>query len=156
MKSEKKKKTPSVLDLIDRYVPVKTQAQFTRMCMQYEKEVTDLLMQLHRLHRQHESLCEAYSGLQDDYGAQSLPAVSMGRVMGDTNYNAYERSYNCRIQWSPEPFQQVFPCPEHAVDHELPYLMEAAKKVFVAKLTEYLEREMEHTLGKMWYESKRR
>ena len=53
-------------------------------------------------------------------------------------------------------FSRFSPCPEHAVDHELPYLMEAAKKVFVAKLTEYLEREMEHTLGKMWYESKRR
>ncbi|MER9205187.1 hypothetical protein [Mesorhizobium sp. M0771] len=73
------KERPTLLKLMDKYVPTVTRDEYTRMAFQYEKQLYDLLWQHHQLHMQYEGLLKHLDELQTEYAKHDGQGVVWAR-----------------------------------------------------------------------------
>ena len=127
-----------VFELIDKYIPTKTKAEWLEMVGRYEAEITSILERLHRAHEQIESLCEHLHGLETEYGHTYVKAFPMGSVRADMFTMAETLSKRCIIEWRPDPYRTTVEFSPMTPPGEYPHLLGAAARTFEKAVTEHL------------------
>ncbi|ESZ07280.1 MULTISPECIES: hypothetical protein [unclassified Mesorhizobium] len=150
------KERPTLLKLIDKYVPTVTRDEYTRMAFQYEKQLYDLLWQHHQLHMQYEGLLKHLDELQTEYAKRTMVKVSYGRVTSDHEINPFQMVHHFRLRWSPDPRQAVIAMPDQPYDRdEFPRLFEATMREFERGFVQSVTQQIRAEYGKLYSLSQR-
>lgn len=137
---------PTVMELIHKYIPTKTQMEWVSMCSSYEDTIHRHLMHIHQLHQQYEALAEKFERLYEETGKRNSLRLDLGRVVaeGEKFFPTMER--HVRVTWSPKQYATCFAVMDgdiHMNPEAFPLSIAAAKDNFVKSLTEHLTREYE-------------
>lgn len=101
-----KREVPSLLSLIDKYVPTHTQSEVTAMAMRYEARVHDLLLTIHQLHEQMGKMTERMVGMEKEYYSKVKLPVSLGSFGVGVHVNPAEfNSRTVTVEWRPDPYR---------------------------------------------------
>ncbi|MGV1762813.1 hypothetical protein [Rhizobium rhizogenes] len=136
MTEETKRKLPTLMELIDRYVPRHTQAAVMQMSFQYEEQINSLLLQLHHYHERLDALNKHLCELETEYAQATMIRVPYGRITATTEYSPQFMTNNFRVVWQPDPRQMVIAQRHEPLNpEEFPHLMQAIIREFEREFT---------------------
>jgi hypothetical protein len=149
------KKRPTLMELIDRYVPRHTREEVVEMSIRYEERITALLMTIHEYQERCHSLQVHLAELEEEYARRTMVNVSPGLVTADAGRDLYRTADYYRLSWNPDPRRAVVTmasAPFHK--EEYPRLFEAAMKQFETQVLRELTHQLRGEYAKL-YEANR-
>lgn len=128
-----KREAPSLLSLIDKYVPTHTQAEVTAMAMRYEAQVHDLLLTIHQLHERMDGMAKRMDGMEKEYYSKVKIPVSLGQFGVGIHVDPSKFDMRTiRVDWRPEPYRMAIQLRDEPFinDRDTPILFEMVGQQF--------------------------
>jgi hypothetical protein len=97
------KSYPSVTELIDKYLPRKTQNEVYAMSRVYEARITDLMRTIHDYHLRCEAMAKHMDGMEKEYYGKVAIPVSFGKLEASMERMPYEMATSYTVDWRPDP-----------------------------------------------------
>ncbi|MEY9719294.1 hypothetical protein ABIA22_001784 [Sinorhizobium fredii] len=149
------KKLPTLMELIDRYVPRHTREEVVEMSIRYEERITALLRTIHDYSERCHALQVHLYELEEEYAKRTMVNVSTGRVTADAGRDLYRMTDFYRLSWNPDPRRAVVTLANAPFrKEEFPRLFEAAMKTFEKQVLRELTDQLRGEYGKL-YEASR-
>lgn len=142
------REVPSLLSLIDKYLPTHTQAEVTAMAMRHEKQVHRLLLQIHRQHERMVQMDERMAAMEKEFYQQVKLPVKLGQF--GVGVRVHPEDFDAKsiyVDWRPEPFRMAIRLAHEPIinDRDTPHLFEMVGRRFeeaaTAELIPALRRE---------------
>jgi hypothetical protein len=149
---------PSVTELIDKYLPRKTQNEVYAMSRVYEARITDLMRTIHDYHLRCEAMAKHMDGMQSEYYDKVAIPVSYGLLDGSMEINPMEMTRSIDVEWRPDPqrLRYVMRDSYRVNDQETPHLFEAICREFEERIKAHLIPKLRYEFGKLYSTSRRR
>ncbi len=151
MTEKTEKKLPTLMELIDKYVPRHTQTAFMQMSFQYEEQIRELLLQLHEMYRRCDEMQKYMHGLQTEYAKATMIRVPYGRITATSEYSPQFMTDNYRVVWQPDPRQMVIAQRREPLNpEEFPHLMQAIIREFEREFTTTVKDQLKAEYHKLY------
>lgn len=152
------KSYPSVTELIDKYLPRKTQAEVYAMSRVYEDRITDLMRTIHDYHLRCEAMAKHMDGMEKEFYGRVAWPVSHGNFESAAYLNPQDITQTYQVDWRPEPYRARYVMREHDLinqqDH--PHLFEMVCRQFEEHVTRTLIPKLRHEFAKLYPTMRRR
>lgn len=152
------KSYPSVTELIDKYLPRKTQAEVYAMSRVYEARITDLMRTIHDYHLRCEAMAKHMDGMEKEFYPKVAIPVSFGNLNGAMDINPMEMTRAFQIEWRPDPqrYRYVMRDDYRLNEQDHPHLFEMVCRQFEERLKEHLVPLLRREFGKLYSMSRSR
>ncbi|PBB68164.1 hypothetical protein CK228_13730 [Mesorhizobium sp. WSM4312] len=152
------KSYPSVTELIDKYLPRKTQNEVYAMSRVYEARITDLMRTIHDYHLRCEAMAKHMDGMEKEFYSRVAFPVTHGSFEASAERIPMEMSHGYQVTWRPDPFRM------HCVmrDNDLinqqdhPHLFEMVCRQFEEHVTRTLIPKLRQEFAKLYPTMRRR
>ncbi|RVP24576.1 hypothetical protein [Sinorhizobium meliloti] len=140
------KKLPTLMELIDRYVPRHTREEVVEMSIRYEERITALLRTIHDYHQRCHALQVHLAELEEEYAKKTMIPASYGKLSSQAEFLPHQWANRFTVYWRPDPMTASITVAQEPIrKDEYPRLFEATMKEFergvVHRLTEQLRGE---------------
>lgn len=99
------KSYPSVTELIDKYLPRRTQNEVYAMSRVYEARITDLMRTIHDYHLRCEAMGKHMDGMEKEFYSKVAWPVSHGTFESAAERSPYEMTQTYQVTWRPDAFK---------------------------------------------------
>jgi hypothetical protein len=146
-----KKKLPTLMELIDRYIPRHTREEVMQMSFVYEERIRAILLHLHEYHERCAGLQRHLGELEEEYAKETMIKVPYGRVTAELDFSPASYSDHYRVMWRPDPRQMVIAQRREPLDpQEYPRLFEAIMKQFEREFTTTVKDQIKAEYAKLY------
>ncbi|MER8385232.1 hypothetical protein NKH14_06870 [Mesorhizobium sp. M1380] len=152
------KSYPSVTELIDKYLPRKTQSEVYAMSRVYEARITDLMRTIHDYHLRCEAMAKHMDGMEKEFYSRVAVPVSFGDLKASMDMHPMEMTRSYTVEWRPDPqkCRLVMRDDYRLNEQDHPHLFEMVCRQFEERLKEYLIPKLRNEFGKLYSYSARR
>lgn len=152
------KSYPSVTELIDKYLPRRTQAEVYAMSRVYEARITDLMRTIHDYHLRCEAMAKHMDGMEKEFYGRAAWPVSHGAFEAAAEINPMDMTHTYQVEWRPETYRARYTMRDHDLinqqDH--PHLFEMVCRQFEEHVTRTLIPKLRHEFAKLYPTTRRR
>ncbi|MER9605346.1 hypothetical protein [Mesorhizobium sp. M0243] len=152
------KSYPSVTELIDKYLPRKTQSEVYAMSRVYEARITDLMRTIHDYHLRCEAMAKHMDGMEKEFYSRVAWPVSHGVFDAAVEVQPMNMTQSYQIEWRPEPYRARYVMRDgdliNQQDH--PHLFEMVCRQFEEHVTRTLIPKLRNEFAKLYPAMRRR
>ncbi|TPI67585.1 hypothetical protein FJ420_01875 [Mesorhizobium sp. B3-1-3] len=151
------KSYPSVTELIDKYLPRKTQNEVYAMSRVYEARITDLMRTIHDYHLRCEAMANHMDGMEKEYYGKVAIPVSYGLLESDMYVSPMDMTRTIQVEWRPDPqrLRYVMRDDYRINEQDTPHLYETVCRQFEERLKAHLIPKLRAEFGKLYAMSRR-
>jgi hypothetical protein len=146
------KSYPSVAELIDKYLPRKTQHEVYAMSRVYEDRITDLMRTIHDYHLRCEAMAKHMDGMEKEFYSRVAIPVAHGSFEGSAERHHYDMTQHYTVTWRPDSFHARYVMRDgdliNQQDH--PHLFEMVCRQFEEHVTRTLIPKLRHEFAKLY------
>lgn len=127
------REVPSLLSLIDKYIPTRTQAAVTAMAIRYEAQVHSLLLTIHQLHERMDQMAKRMADMEKEYYSKVKIPVNLGQFGVGIHVDPSQFDMRTiRVDWRPEPYRMAIQLRDEPFinDRDTPILFEMVGQQF--------------------------
>ena len=150
---QEERKLPSITELIDKYVPMRTRAWAFQQATIYEEQIGQLLNMLREYHERCEAMTKHMHGMEEEYYNKVAIRVPLGSMEASVHHIPDRLGLmEYQVTWRPEPQTFLYRVAQPINEEEHPHLHRMLLGVFrrnvIPHMEEYLTREFSKLYSK--------
>ncbi|MER8421840.1 hypothetical protein [Mesorhizobium sp. M1329] len=150
------KKYPSVTELIDRYVPLRTRGAVYAMSRVYEDRIFDLMRTIHDYHLRCEAMANHMDGMEKEFYPKVAVPVHLGNFEASTMVNPMDWTKSYEVVWRPDPYSARYVMSDRLIHKdEQPHLFEMMMRQFKEHIQKTLFPKLEREFAMLYARSPR-
>lgn len=95
---------PSLMQLIDRYVPRHTREEVIEMSLRHEERITALLLTIHEYRMRNQQMAERMDAMEKEFYSQVRIPVSLGSFTASAEVTPHDMARTYSVKWYPDRF----------------------------------------------------